>query len=422
MSLRGEIQTMPLADLFQWLELMHKTGVLKLCSGPIEQHFYFSDGQIATATSTAYLATDTEENVRRLLAEGLRWQEGRFDFIEAPLPSEVAAANLRLHTQQLVLDTYREFDEAEEAARVMSASANGNSQPAPASTFTLADSLRLEVVGRLLHGEVKVPLLPTVVSKVLEITRRENFSLRDLSNVILTDPVIAGKMIQQANSAFYGTARPVDSLPAAIQRLGSQAVTNTVLALSLQSARPGRDLFLAQKQRLWQHSVACALTAHMIASIVRLDRDQAFLCGLMMDFGKIVLLSLIQDVMSEERDYQMAPAEVIEKIIETYHPKIGGVIGEKWNLPAPVLEAINYHHMLASAGEYVRYAAVANLSDILAMAIAEAAAQPEAPPPFTAESLSRKPSVGLLGLSLTQVQTLLDRAPDCLKLAREFAT
>ena len=86
MSLRGEIQTMPLADLFQWLELMQKTGVLKLGSGQIEQQFYFSNGMIATATSTAYHATDNEENVRRLLAEGLRWQEGRFEFIEAPLP------------------------------------------------------------------------------------------------------------------------------------------------------------------------------------------------------------------------------------------------------------------------------------------------------------------------------------------------
>jgi len=422
-SLRGEIQTMPLADLFQWLELMQKTGVLKLSSGQIEQQFYFSHGMIATATSTAYHTTDNEENVRLLLTEGLRWPEGRFEFIEAPLSDEVAAVNLYLHTQQLVLDTYREFDEAEEAARAMGAGASDASSlpPAPPPAFTLADGLRLAVVDRMLRGEVTVPLLPTVVNKVLEITRRENYSMRDLSNVILTDQVIAAKVLQQANSAFYAAARQVDSLPMAIQRLGSQSVTNIVLALSLQSARPGRDLFLSHKQQLWQRSVVCALCSHLIATAVRLDRDMAFLCGLMMDFGKIVLLSLIQDVMAEERDYQMTPAEVIEGIIETYHPKVGGAIGEKWSLPAPVLEAISYHHTLASAREHLLYAATANLSDILATALtATPPDAPDAPPFLTPEALAKKPAAGLLGLSITQIQSILGRAPECLKMAREF--
>ena len=92
----------------------------------------------------------------------------------ATTPEEVAAVNLYLHTQQLVLDTFREFDEAEEAARAMGAGGgevtSAPTMPAPA--FSLADGLRLAVVDRMLRGEVKVPLLPTVVSKVLEITRR----------------------------------------------------------------------------------------------------------------------------------------------------------------------------------------------------------------------------------------------------------
>jgi HD-like signal output (HDOD) protein len=417
-SLRGEIQIMPLADVFQWLALLQKTGVLRLESGEIEQHFYFSSGALAAAASTAYHATDSEENVRRLLAAGLRWQEGRFEFIEAPLPEEVTAINLRLHTQQLVLDTFREFDEAAEAARAVGA-AGGASQSLPPPIFTLADGLRLAVVDRLLRGEVKVPLLPTVVNKVLEITKRENFSIRDLSNVILTDQVIAGKVLQQANSALYGSARRVDSLPAAIQRLGSQTVTNIVLALSLQSARPGRDIFLAHKQRLWQRSIICALLAHLIAATIRLDRDLAFLCGLMMDFGKTVLFSVIQDAMSEESDYQMAPTEVIEEIIEAYHPKVGGVVCEKWHLPAPVLEAIQCHHALTAARDHHTYAAVANLSDILAASLATTSALDAQP--LTPESLARRPAAGLLGLSLTQAQAILERAPESLRLAQEFS-
>jgi len=418
MSLRGEIQTMPLPDLFQWLEMMRKTGTLALGQGGVEQKFHLCDGAIATATSTAYHATDSEENVRLILADTLRWTEGRFEFTEAPLPAEIVAINLQLGTQQLVLDTFREFDEAEEAARAMGATAGRYSEPAP--TFTLADGLRLAIIDRLLRGEFKVPLLPTVVSKVLEITRRDDFSLRDLSDVILADQVIAAQVLKQANSAAFGGERYIDSLPLAVQRLGSQAVTNLVLALSLQSAMSGRDLFLADKKRLWQHSVACALLARIIAATARLDRETAFLCGLMQDFGKIVLLSLIQDIMSKGRDYQMAPAEVVAEIIQTYHPKVGGVVGEKWCLPAPVLEAIIYHHSLTAAGEHRAYAAVASLSDTAITFCAQAPESPEAAGVSPAHEMARTPAAQLLNLPVTQMTSILECGPECLKFAREF--
>ncbi len=411
---------MPLPDLFQWLELMHKTGVLVLEHEKIRQKFYFSDGAIATATSTAYHSTDSEENVRRILAETLQWPDGRFEFTEAPLPAEVAAINLGLGTQQLVLDTFREFDEAEEAARKTGA-VTGQSR---ASTFTAAEGLRLAIIDRLLQGKFKVPLLPSVVDKILEITRREDYSLRDLSAVILTDQVIAAQILKQANSAFYGSERHIDSLPLAVQRLGSQAVTNLVLALSLQSAFAKRDIFLAEKKRLWQHSFACALAARAIAMTARLDRELAFLCGLMMDFGKIVLLSLIQEVMEKERDYQMAPTEVVESIVETYHPKVGGVVGEKWHLPETVLEAITCHHALPAATKYRDYVAVANLSDRLVSAFDQALkSQPGdslATGWPTVEGFIGLPATGLLGLSETQMEAILERIPESLKAAQEL--
>lgn len=420
MSLRGEIRTMPLPDLFQWLELMRKTGVLALEREEIEQKFYLSDGAIATATSTAYHSIDSEENVRRILAETLQWPDGSFEFTESPLPAEVAAINLGLGTQQLVLDTFRQLDEAEEAARTRGA-VTGQSR---ASAFTAAEGLRLAIIDRLLQGKFKVPLLPSVVNKILEITRREDYSLRDLSTVILTDQVIAAQILKQANSAFYGSECHIDSLPLAVQRLGSQAVTNLVLALSLQSAFVKRDIFLAEKKRLWQHSFACALAGRMIAMTARLDRELAFLCGLMMDFGKIVLLSLIQEVMEKERDYQMTPTEVIEEIVETYHPKVGGVVGEKWHLPETVREAITSHHALLTATKYRDYVAVANLSDRLVSAFEQALKSQPADPSATAcptvDGFIALPATGLLGLSETQMQAILERVPECLKSAGEL--
>jgi HD-like signal output (HDOD) protein len=423
MSLCGEIQTMPLPDLFQWLAFNHKTGALALVHEQVAQKFYFSEGAIADALSTAAQAEKTEQGVRRILAETLRWTEGHFDFSEGALPREVSAANLQLDTQQLLLDTFRELDDTAEAPH-MDGQANGSQEAACAAT--LAEGLRLVVLDRLLKGEFTVPLLPTVASKVMEVTQQENYSLRDLSNVILTDQVIAAQVLKFANSALFSGDRQVDSLPMAVQRLGSETVTSLVFSLSVQSMRSNRDSFLEAKQRIWEHASTCSLLSRLIATTVRLDHNLAFLCGLMMDFGKIALLSLIQEVQLKHSRYQSTPPEIITGIVEAYHSKVGGVVGEKWNLPSAVRASMKYHHALTSASEHGDYVAVANLSDALASSAARAVTPPAndqaGGSALNAADLAQLPAARLLGLSEAQIAPILERVPECVKYATELLT
>ena len=419
MSIRGEIQTMPMSDLFQWVTLKHKTGTLALVQGRVVQKFYFNQGAIVAILSTAQPAINSAVEAQRVLAATLRWTEGRFEFTEDPIPKEVTTANLPLDIQQLLLDTAQESDPAEQAppggAKI---SGHQPGHPAP----PLAEGLRLAIFDRLLTGEFKVPLIPAVVSKVLEMTQRENYSLRDLSEVILTDAVIAAGVLKQANSAYYASERYIDSLPMAVQRLGSETVTNMVFALSLQSLSTRHDQFVELKKRLWEHSSACALLARVIAFTVRLDHNIAFLCGLMMDFGKIVMLSLIQEVMTKESHFQMTPIEAVEGILEAYHPKAGGVVAEKWHLPAAVLETMTCHHSLSAASTHPAYVAIASLSDTLITLLKPARgpqveSQPAAP---AAEELVKLPAAELLGLYATQMEVILEQAPECLQFAQEF--
>jgi HD-like signal output (HDOD) protein len=374
-----------------------------------------------------------------MLAETLRWTEGRFDFVEAPLPEEALAVNLRLPTQQVVLENFTQSVATVKAAPSVDTGVGTiyqttSTPPSPGQPSPLAESLRLAIFDCLLKGQFKLPLLPTVASKVMEITRREDFSLRDLSDVILTDQVIAAQVLKHANSAAYGSERTIDSMPMAVQRLGSENVTNIVFALSLQSMRSGRDLFLETKKRLWEHASACALLARFIALPVRLDHNLAFLCALMMDFGKIVLLSIVQEVITKDRTYQKAPPEIIDEIIEAYHPKVGSEVGKKWQLPLPVLETMTYHHNLAAAGEYRAYAAACNFSDVLITTFAQAPAQQSealsapvpqledasAPALPTADELAQLPAPAQLGLAAPQIQSILERVPECLKSAQSF--
>ena len=423
MSIRGEIETMPLPDLFQWLALKGKTGILALIHGNTAQKFYLSEGLIASAVSTPYPVSRNERGIRELLSETLYWNKGRFDFSESPLPEEALTLNLKLDTQQIVIEILKEPGQTAPAAKAMAA-AVGSSPSTPSQAVTLVEGLRLAIFDRLVKGKFKLPLLPTVASKVMEITQRENYSLRDLSNVILTDQVIAAQVLKQANSLAFGGGREIDSMPLALQRLGSETITNIVFALSLQSMSSGRDLFLPTKKRLWEHSSACALLARNIALPVQLDHNLAFLCALMMDFGKIVLLSIVQDLMTTDRANQKTPAEAVNEVIEAYHPKAGNEVGRKWQLPAPVLEAMTYHHNLTAAGEHRAYAAVASFSDVLVTAFTPASnpqtEDSSAPTLPTVDELAQDPAARLLNLSTNQVQAMVERVLECLEAAQGF--
>jgi HD-like signal output (HDOD) protein len=291
---------------------------------------------------------------------------------------------------------------------------------APAAAF--AQRLRAAVAERALGGDFKVPLLPTVAQQVLETVRRENFSLRDLGQVILTDQVIAARVLKLANSGAYGGLRQIDSLPVAVQRLGSQAVANLVLMLSLYSTRGGKDLFLPLRQQLWQHSSACALMARAVALSCRLDRDLAFLCGLMMDFGKLALLSLIQDVIASQPDGRQPSPEIIEEILEAHHPQVGGVVSEKWCLPQAVTEAISCHHALSAAKEFTAYAAAASLSDQVVTMLERSpqlVVEIESGDTSCAAEAVHFPAAEMLGLEAPQMAEILSRAPECLQFAHD---
>jgi HD-like signal output (HDOD) protein len=419
MSLQGEIQTMPLPDLFQWLEIVHKTGTLTIDSQKAQQQFIFNNGEIATALSSHYHSTDSEHSVRVIVRDTLQWEKGHFAFADNVIPGEVMGINLHISPLQVVLDTFREIDEKAEAER--QAGENPSRPPGAGEEFHYAHGLRMSVVGQLLKGDFKVPLLPTIVNKVLEITQRDNYALRDLSEVIVTDPVISAQLLKHANSAFYSRGHNIESVALAIQHLGAQAVTNLVLTLSLQSVVTGRDIFLEDRKQIWQHSLACALLSRSISTIFRLDREQAFLCGLMIDFGKLILLSLIFELMQKKQEYQATPKNVIEDVIETYHPKVGGIVGARWKLPPAVLEAITYHHALSTASEFSPYVAVASLCDAILLARPEQSEENTMNQAVLETTWLDHPAARILGLADEQLQRILQLVPECQLYASQMA-
>jgi HD-like signal output (HDOD) protein len=412
--IEGEIQTLPLSDLLLWIALTHRTGKLTVTQGTTHSlELYFNKGELAAASISALTLLDSSDKIRSVLSLVLTWRSGAFNFAEGPAHLREVPINLHLSVEAML----NEINKTAEPGTLPGGTLREHSE-----TFTLADTLRLQVVEHLLKEDFTVPSMPQIAMRVLELTRDDNFSLRELSNLVLTDQAVTARVLRYANSIFYGAGREVDSLPLAVQRLGANEVFNIVLATSLQARRVGRDHFAAEKRRLWLYSTTAAFIARKLTVKAQLNGHTGFLCGLLMDFGINVLYSLLQTLFAQRPDFQTVPSYVIEEIVLDCHARLGRTVGERWRLPQQVVEAMAYHHCFGVLGSDTPYVAVAALADHLAtLALnAPSATLPELLTSGAAEQLASQPAAQMLKLNADAAAAVLQGLPEVLQQAREF--
>lgn len=363
--IQGETHTLPLSDLIQWIALTRRTGGLTMSqSGGKSVQLYFVRGEIAAAScENTFLAS--AEKICGVLSEALHWQTGHFAFCGGHLPPQALAINLQIAPERLLV--------AANAVKSPQPVPTPNRQPAAewdetehySETFGLADALRLELVDRLLREDFCVPVMPQLAVRVLELTRKKEYSMRELGALLYTDQAVAARLLRSANSFSYGGELQITSLSQAIQRLGETAVVNLVLAASLQRQRLGQDIFANEQRQLNIHSATAAFVAQGLASCAGLNSGHGFLCGLLMDFGKTIIYSLIQQMRRAQPNPAPLHRQIIASLVRDYHPRVGRVVGEQWRLPAAVIETMANHHCFFEAAAEKPYVALAALADSL---------------------------------------------------------
>src|SRR4029077_6370935 len=109
-------------------------------------------------------------------------------------------------------------------------------------------------------------------------------TVHQLESVACLDPVLAGRLIQTANSAYYSPMRPIASIQHAIAYLGVDATRKILLAATIRANFASMRL-----HQLWNHSLDVAQAAEELArrSELKIDPSEAFLAGLVHDIGRL---------------------------------------------------------------------------------------------------------------------------------------
>lgn len=199
----------------------------------------------------------------------------------------------------------------------------------------------------------RLPSLPEVAFRVLEIARRPDPDFQELSEAIRLDPAIAGRVLRTANSALLGMKTRATSIEAAVPRLGTTMVRALVLGFCLADSQKGNSLALRPwYQRLWRESLYQAAAAEALAEREqgRVDPGNWFLAGLLQDIGRLAMLNVCgEDYVEHVLDVPtgLTQVELEQRHYGFNHIDVSIALCQRWNLDEAIIQAITSHHAAA---------------------------------------------------------------------------
>lgn len=219
-----------------------------------------------------------------------------------------------------------------------------------------------ELIDDLEHDRLLLPTLPEVALRVRDAVEDDDASVRQIAAVIATDAAISARLVQVANSPLLRASQPIDSVEAAVTRMGQTMVRDLVTSMAMeQMFQATTDATDRRMRALWEHNTQVAAISHALAKqFSRLSPEQAMLAGLVHDIGALPVLSRAEDVPE-----LLADEALLDRVVGALHPRIGGAILTRWNFPRELVAAAAEHEDIERAGgerpDYVDVVVVANL-------------------------------------------------------------
>lgn len=138
--------------------------------------------------------------------------------------------------------------------------------------------------------------LPSPPSIFHELTRQlnsERTTSEHIANVVAKDPALTARLLRIVNSSYFGLRNPVSNIQQAVTLIGTRTLRGLALAGHFgRHYKETKSCGLFSLERLQVRSLMVARLAQTLAKAATKDplvRDQAFLAGLLLDIGMVML-------------------------------------------------------------------------------------------------------------------------------------
>ncbi len=228
-----------------------------------------------------------------------------------------------------------------------------------ASPAALTEHLR----GIVTAPDYQPPLLPAVALELVQLSSDPTTPMHKVRKLVQSEPLIAVKVLQLAESAMYTRGSPLTSLDDAMARLGLRNLSDLFMQAALTMRVFRAKGYEVPMEALRKHSIVSAHLSRLVCRRIGFPDEYAYMCGLLHDVG--IAAGLL--VFGETKRGESPPAyDDILASIETVHQEASAALGKAWNLPPDVQLVLTHHHHFAIDGRVHPLAAAVCFADWLA--------------------------------------------------------
>jgi HD-like signal output (HDOD) protein len=200
--------------------------------------------------------------------------------------------------------------------------------------FRFVSLLALE----LQNGDIALPSLPDVVMKIRQMLESAAADFEQISQAVSVDPVLVSRLFVFANSAYYNRANiEIETLDAAIGRLGFEVVRNTAMSLAMKQLYASEKHSHAAKQlrAIWARGMKLSCMSFAVAKRVpAINEETAFLAGLMHEVGKLYIVTK-----AEEFPDILGNPKSLQAMFDEWNAQISKSIIESWGFSEDMAES-----------------------------------------------------------------------------------
>lgn len=217
-----------------------------------------------------------------------------------------------------------------------------------------------------LEETLELPPLSDTAQRIIKLRVNPNADISDLAQIVETDPSLAAQVVSWAASPYYSAPGKIKSIHDAIVRvLGFDMVLNLALGLSL-----GKTMQIPKQGPhgtlpYWQQAVYMAATIEGLVTAIPRDHrpsfGMAYLCGLLHNFGYLILAEVFPPYYQAYCDMADANPHVAHQAIERHligvtREQLASTLMSLWSMPEEVIVGLRHQNNPEYKGDNAAYA------------------------------------------------------------------
>ncbi|MHB8057428.1 MAG: HDOD domain-containing protein [Desulfuromonadaceae bacterium] len=230
------------------------------------------------------------------------------------------------------------------------------------------EKVAMMIAARKLFKDISdLPTIPAIVSRVVAMLDNQDASPDEVADLILSDQVLAARVIRVVNSPLYRTSNTIVSVKRALLFLGFKSVREMILTSYFVDGFRHKEQPFDMKM-FWVHSFSVGAISRRIARMVDYqDVEKAYLVGIIHDIGKVFLGHYCKEeygrMLAGISNTSATTYDAESEFFGTTHCEVGLCLALRWNFPPAYCDVISSHHSTEAVSEDPLLTSIVALAD-----------------------------------------------------------